>query len=64
MLQIASMKPSGPGKLEPYTAMEIMHWYANAQKVARKRPHPWDSAEVRAADHVRHGTYGKWGHRG
>ena len=44
-------------------ALELMFWYYHANKLVRKRDHPWGSKDVRAAAHLRNEVYGHRGHR-
>ena len=48
---------------ERCTVSDIMFWYCHAQKLVKKRRHPWANAEQRAAAYLRQKTYGHWGHR-
>ena len=44
-------------------ALEIMFWYFHADKLVRKREHPWGNPDVRAAAKVRKEVWGHYGHR-
>ena len=48
---------------ERYTAQELFFWYYHAQKLVKKRDHPWGSEEVQEASQLRMKTWGHYGHR-
>ena len=45
-----------------HTSMEIMQWWTHAQKLARKRPHPWGNEERTQAAYLRYKKTGHYGH--
>ena len=45
-----------------YTVAELMHWYFNATKISRKRPHAWGHLDIRRAANLRYHTFGRRGH--
>ena len=44
------------------TVYELMFWYHNATKLAKKRPHAWGSQECREAAQARKKVRGRYGH--
>jgi hypothetical protein len=47
---------------ENYTVAELMHWYFNATKICRKRPHAWGHPDVVRAASLRNQKFGRRGH--
>ena len=47
---------------ERFTVYELMFWYHNAPKLAKKRPHAWGSQDVRDAAQERKKAWGRYGH--
>ena len=45
-----------------YTVAELMHWYFNATKICRKRPHAWGHPDIRRAASLRNQNFGRRGH--